>query len=977
MADQRCPTCGKLNPASAEVCQFCQAPLLPQPAGDEESDSAEWLRGLLGEDSEPPEPPTPGAEQPPEPGESIPDWLARIRERTQIEDATSKIGIPPQVEPSAAPQPDWLDNLAGGEGSTAASVDDVAAWLKSLEESDEETPSPPAPPSPPTPPAKSLDAEQPKPAPTSPEEDEWLQSLTARIQASQAIEDELFSAEPEPGETAAQPAAPGDVPEWLQELPPLPSAFTLGQPKDQGSEPEAQPQQPEPSSPTAETPDWLQGLPAMPDAFTLDQAGGQPASTPEPAPASAEIPDWLSTLQPPEQLPVEGPAEPPAEAPAVPKAASTGELPDWLSASAEPSSESLAAESPQPAQTGELPSWLTESAEPPQPVPLARTGELPAWLSDAAQIPTEPESAEALSKGEEALSLPEQPLRPEEEIPAEPPLAAEPELPLPAREAAPASAESVPDWLAAFASAGEEETAPGPIPLSTSPAELELPAEEPADWLTPPAAEYPPSTPPLEGVVPEEILPPGEIPDWLKAIAAPPEEAPAAPSAPFGAEMPDWMKSAAPAPGTLDSESQGEPLAEPVSPLASQDVEEMLSGIAAEPESGEATAEPGAESLEPAQLPAWLRAMRPVEAAAPAAPVSTADDQRIEKAGPLAGLRGVLNSEDAAAQYRKPPVYTNKLQLSEKQRLHTSLLEGLIASETQPQLPQVEMARNPQILIRLVVALLLIALILVPPLAGFSLPLPADLASTQAGLSPAYSAIKALPAGANVLIAADFETSVTGEMKAAALPLLRHLATLKPRAALISTVPAGPVVGKALLSEAGLASSANLGYLAGGASALKMLATHASAEVPTPLQQLVPFPYPTGITWSDPSLSGLEEIDSFQLIIVLTDSVENARIWIEQVQPALAEQVKLLVVSSAQAAPLVRTYLDSGQVSGMVAGMAGGAAYEQLTRQPGFATSSWTAYQLTMLFVALLVIVGALAAGFSAPIKRRQSKGKA
>ena len=400
---------------------------------------------------------------------------------------------------------------------------------------------------------------------------------------------------------------------------------------------------------------------------------------------------------------------------------------------------------------------------------------------------------------------------------------------------------------------------------------------------------------------------------------------------------------------------------------------DLLASVSAEQE---ASSEAGIEPLEPAQLPTWLQAMRPVESAVSDIPASSAaDDQRVEKSGPLAGLRGVLPGEEMVAQYRKPPVYTNKLQVSEKQHLHASLLEGILAGETQVQPAPGETTQASQIVIRLLVALLLIALVLVPTLTGFKLTIPNRLADTQPGLAAAYQAINVLPDGANVLLAADFEAGLSGELKAAALPLLNQLQSHQPRVIVASTVPAGPVLGEMLLSAAKVSPLANLGYLAGGTNALKMLAAHASDANPTPHQQVVPFAYKRG--WNDPAMQGLKDITSFQAIIVVTDSLENARNWVEQVQPGLGPQTRLLLISSAQVAPLVRTYLQNGQVQGVVSGLAGGAAYEQITRQPGLATSSWTAYQLTLAAVVLLIVAGALASGISSLFGRGKSKRKA
>ena len=129
--------------------------------------------------------------------------------------------------------------------------------------------------------------------------------------------------------------------------------------------------------------------------------------------------------------------------------------------------------------------------------------------------------------------------------------------------------------------------------------------------------------------------------------------------------------------------------------------------------------------------------------------------------------------------------------------------------------------------------------------------------------------------------------------------------------------------------------------------------------------------------WSSPLLQNLRDLNSFQRIILLTDSVENARGWMEQVRPALDPQTVLLVVSSAQAAPLGQAYAASGQAAGLVSGIQGGLAYEQLTRQPGSAGAWWTGYQLSMLLVVILIVVGGLAGGISTLFQRRKTNRKA
>jgi len=153
--------------------------------------------------------------------------------------------------------------------------------------------------------------------------------------------------------------------------------------------------------------------------------------------------------------------------------------------------------------------------------------------------------------------------------------------------------------------------------------------------------------------------------------------------------------------------------------------------------------------LKPAELPSWLEAMRPVAVAAAAASVlGTPESQQIEGAGPLAGLRGALPAEPDISKVQKPPVYSIKLQATDTQQLQAELLRSLIDSESESEvLPQRSTIGSPKV-IRLLIAVLLIAPLLFVLLTGTpQLSLPA--------MPPEVDAvgrlIDGLPAGAPVL----------------------------------------------------------------------------------------------------------------------------------------------------------------------------------------------------------------------------------
>jgi hypothetical protein len=664
-------------------------------------------------------------------------------------------------------------------------------------------------------------------------------------------------------------------------------------------------------------------------------------------------------------------------------------MPDWLMGMAPPAGDQPAAQS----SSGDLSSWLNslettsqpETPPPGEPLPAPTSGLVPSsavqperdnldWLSTFTGGPSAaPESSADLPVA--GTPAPSQPIQPEGELP---------------------------DWLKDFNLEGQQTTADQPA----SPTPLAQAASESPDWLSAfasaGAAEESAPTSPFEAVPGAEgdALPAEDIPEWLKPIAAqqelPPAKAPLEPVSsgsvsPFNQDaLPDWMKegpfTGEPAPARLVDRSPEQLAAGPTHPFAGDEMPDWLNKSETEPDLALAAGESGAEILEQAQLPSWVQAMRPLESVTPgAAPL--ADAQRVEKSGPLAGLRGVLPGEDLVAAYHKPPVYTAKLHVSDKQQSHAALLEGLLGSETRPQEIPAEPTQAPQYFVRLATALALIALLLIVLLSGLRPLVPASLSMVDAQVSALNKLVNELPVNAPVLVAVEYEAGLQGELSVVALPVLRHLMARQTRLVLISTNPIGPLLGEDLLSRANLnqltfkpgLQQANLGYLLGGSTALKQLASPAGAGLPQPLVKAIPVPWSTAgsADWkANKALAGLNQMADFKLILVLTDNPETGRAWVEQVQPEINNRVPLVVISSAQAAPLLRPYQASGQVQALISGLSGGAAYEQVRQNPGEGTAYWNAYQAGILAAVLFILMGGVVSLISNLTHRKSSAKK-
>jgi hypothetical protein len=533
-----------------------------------------------------------------------------------------------------------------------------------------------------------------------------------------------------------------------------------------------------------------------------------------------------------------------------------------------------------------------------------------------------------------------------------------------------------PDWLADIErpkAEGEppEEGQPAWMPGETGgePA-LSLEAEQVPDWLRNLEAVQAEAASGSEEAVLEDDLaglvsPEDEqTPEWLAELQAKTPEIPAEAAGP-PPEPP------AETPAAPRTEPEPEPEAEPeAEPAAEGELPQWITEISEEARAIEARdLEDVAGELEltPAELPGWLKAMRPVEAVAPISPRPDRGEDEPETAGPLAGLQGVVPVEPEITQAGRPPVFSAKVELTDTQQRHVNLLKELVAGEEDVQ-PRVQPGvLQPQRVLRWAIALGLILAVLWPLVTGgvsglpFLFP-PETLAFRQA--------VTMISDQSPVLVAFDYQPAMAGEMEAAASPALDHLMIRNARLSLVSTSPTGPALAERLLSQPrGVGGHeyrngenyVNLGYIPGQAAGLQNFAINPRATLPQAFNQ-------QGLSesvevWDTPPLQGVQALTDFALVVVVVDNADTARAWVEQVQPRLGE-VPLLMVVSAQTEPMVRPYYEAvpRQIQGMVTGLAGGTPYEQANSQISgrsqLARGYWSPFSNGLLMAELLILIG-------------------
>jgi hypothetical protein len=653
-------------------------------------------------------------------------------------------------------------------------------------------------------------------------------------------------------------------------------------------------------------PEWLASLSGDEPAFST------PSTTPSPAEPASDLPDWLTA-----------PGGLPDVAQEQAQASSESDFPDWLQNLQAPDLGTSAPKTSQPEETTEIPSWLVGDADAGTP-----EQQQTASLFSEREPPTQP-VADWFSQFEQATSsdttLPEQML-----VPDEPPSAKPLKKPFPtgALDTGDLSAfGSVPDWLSDLSEmtlADEEDGETEQASLPTAKTDWLAGLDDLAPGITDTPAQPPAQAP---GVASAFVM--GDEPwedEGGDVLPVPELDA-----------TPDWLSSI-----TASDVSPAEELP----PAAADDSQTAL-----------------------AELPTWLQAMRPVGAAAPASAFREEADGRVENAGPLRGIRGVLQAEPDIANFRKPPVYVNKLQVTEAHQAHLALLDELLAAEGKPRPVQPFVAIKSQIALRWIIAVGLIAAVLL----GLWFKDTQMVALPDAALPPEITnlrgSIEALPPNAPVLVAVDYEAGAAAEMEYLAVPVVQNLEQKEAFLTFASTTLNGPFLSQRLLQAVDAQSQITytnytlLGYLPGGTSGLLNFALSPRQALAGALD---------GRGWNvEPLKSDVYLVSDFALVVVMTDSADTARMWIEQLRPRLDADTPLLMVLSAQAEPMVRPYFQQSfdpnatfdanqvQVAGYVAGIAGAAAYQSRVN-PQVIFKAWDGVAWASLVSIIVIALGGM-----------------
>lgn len=185
------------------------------------------------------------------------------------------------------------------------------------------------------------------------------------------------------------------------------------------------------------------------------------------------------------------------------------------------------------------------------------------------------------------------------------------------------------------------------------------------------------------------------------------------------------------------------------------------------------------------------------------------------------------------------------------------------------------------------------------------------------GVAEAYDAINRLALNDEVLVFWQVDPATAGEVNLAAMPVVSHLLERGARSIVVTLQPAGLASARRLYDDAvaGLDESAMVtvmqgwigdgAYLSGGTAALPLVAQDAGNLLPAANRTVTP-----------------------RLALVVAPRADDVQQWLEIVQPV--NGLPVVAVTSAAADAVLRPYLESGQLAGLVSGFDGAASYQSM-----------------------------------------------
>ncbi len=244
-----------------------------------------------------------------------------------------------------------------------------------------------------------------------------------------------------------------------------------------------------------------------------------------------------------------------------------------------------------------------------------------------------------------------------------------------------------------------------------------------------------------------------------------------------------------------------------------------------------------------------------------------------------------------------------------------------------------------------------------------------------------YEAVEALPSGSLALVSCDYDPGSEPELQPMAETGFRHFIANKINFVIIGLWPQGPMQANRALKSINEAEDKfivengdtlyfgrdlivvgtdtarygrdflNLGFQSGNELVIQRLGSSVQAVFANDARGEPIETYPIA--------RGMGKLSDFDFIFNLSAGYPGTIEWVQFAVDRF--HVAVGAGNTAVQAPQVYPYLDTGQLSGLMGGMKGGAEYENLTGYKAKATMAMVSQTAAHIFVVLFIVIGNIA----------------
>lgn len=219
-----------------------------------------------------------------------------------------------------------------------------------------------------------------------------------------------------------------------------------------------------------------------------------------------------------------------------------------------------------------------------------------------------------------------------------------------------------------------------------------------------------------------------------------------------------------------------------------------------------------------------------------------------------------------------------------------------------------------------------------------------------------HDTIDKLPNGSTVLVSCDYDPGAKPELVPMTQTALRQLFSKDCKIVITVLWDGGPGLVDGVLREVAAefpdkqygVDYVNLGYKEGREAVMALMGQGVANAFPRD--------YRNNETRSLTIMKSVTDYSSFALLVSISAGYPGTKEWVQQVQRRY--EIPMISGCTAVSAPEYYPYLQSGQLQGLLGGMAGAAEYEKTREEKGSATRGMDAQSMAHFFVAFMILLG-------------------